>query len=123
MKITTTTDATRIAKPEGTTVWYYLFHDYEVMYNEQVAGTTQVWHNHDKIWETTYLLEGELEVLWREDGQEKSQILRKGDLAESERSPHTLRNNSGEMVKFLTIKRIPSDEDFSETFKKDKVLD
>ena len=78
MKFMQRSDAIHIAKPEGTDVHYYLFNDYEVMYNEQAPHTTQTWHHHDKIWETLYVIEGELTALWREDGEEKSQLMSPG---------------------------------------------
>lgn len=123
MKITTKQDALHVAKPEGCDVHYYLFKDYEVHYNEQAPKTTQTWHHHEKIWETLYIINGELNTQWRDGDQEKSQIVRAGDLIETERTPHTFSNDSDEVVRFLVLKRIPSDQDYSETLKTDKVLD
>jgi len=123
MKITEAKDVPHITKPEGTDVHYYLFKDYEVHYNDQAPHTTQTWHHHEKIWETLYIIEGELRAQWRDGKDEKSQIVKAGDLVETERTPHTFTNDSDEVVRFLVIKRIPSDEDFSETLKTDKVLD
>lgn len=123
MKIVTSKEALHVAKPEGTDVRYYLFEDYEVHYNEQAAGATQTWHHHEKIWETLYIIDGQLTAHWREDGEEKTEIVMTGDLIETERTPHTFTNDSDEKVRFLVIKRIPSDEDYSEVLKTDKVLD
>lgn len=116
-------DAVYIPKPEGTEVTYYMFHDYELMYNDQAPHTTQTWHHHEKIWETLYMIEGELIALWRQDGEEKRQVLKPGDLVETERTPHTFSNETDEVARFIVIKRMPSQEDYSETFKTDKVLD
>lgn len=123
MKITHAKDTPHVIKPEGTDVHYYLFKDYEVHYNDQAPHTTQTWHHHEKIWETIYIIEGELNAQWRDGSEEKSQIVTAGDLVETERTPHTFSNDSDKVVRFLVIKRIPSSEDYSETLKTDKVLD
>ncbi len=39
MKITKKEDVLNVNKPEGTNVWYYLFDEYEVHYNEQTPRT------------------------------------------------------------------------------------
>jgi uncharacterized cupin superfamily protein len=123
MKIIKATDVLHVQKPEGTDVHYYLFKDYEVHYNDQTPHTTQTWHHHEKIWETLYIIEGELTAKWREDGKEKSQVVKAGDLIETERTPHTFSNNSDDLACFLVIKRMPSNKDHTETLKTDKVLD
>jgi quercetin dioxygenase-like cupin family protein len=119
MKITKAQDVPHVQKPEGTDVYYYLFNDYEIHYNDQAPHTTQTWHHHDQIWETLYIIDGELNAHWREGDEEKSQTVKAGDLVETERTPHTFSNDSDNTVRFLVIKRIPS----SEVFKTDKVLD
>jgi hypothetical protein len=65
MKITTKNDAAFVSKPEGTNVTYYLFPEYEIHINEQLPHTTQTWHHHGKIWETLYIIEGELTAQWK----------------------------------------------------------
>jgi uncharacterized cupin superfamily protein len=123
MKITKAQDVPHVQKPEGTDVYYYLFNDYEIHYNDQAPHTTQTWHHHDQIWETLYIIDGELNAQWREGDEEKSQTVKAGDLVETERTPHTFSNDSDNTVRFLVIKRIPSSEGYSEVFKTDKVLD
>lgn len=123
MKITHAEDTPHVTKPEGTDVHYYLFKDYEVHYNDQAPHTTQMWHHHEKIWETLYIIDGELTAKWREDSKEQSQVVKAGDLIETERTPHAFSNDSDKTVRFLVIKRIPSAEDHSELLKTDKVLD
>lgn len=123
MRIIKKSEAVRVSKPEGTDVDYFLFDDYEVHYNEQAPGTMQTWHHHEEIWETLYIIDGELAARWREDGEEKTQVVRAGDLIESERSAHTFTNESDTTVRFLVIKRIPTNQDYKEVFKNDKVLD
>jgi hypothetical protein len=65
MKIIPAADAPHVVKPEGTDIHYYLFKDYEVHYNEQAPHTTQTWHHHEIIWETLYIINGELTARWR----------------------------------------------------------
>lgn len=123
MKITQAKDTLHVSKPEGTDVHYYLFKDYEIHYNDQAAHMTQTWHHHEKIWETLYIIDGELTAYWRDGDEEKSQVVKSGDLIETERTPHTFSNDTDNTVRFLVIKRIPSTEDYSEVLKTDKVLD
>ena len=99
MKITHRNDVTYVEKPEGTKVAYYLFNDYEVHYNDQPPHTTQTWHHHEQIWETLYIIDGELMAYWRdENGNEQSAICTAGDLIETERTPHTFENTSDQTV-------------------------
>jgi uncharacterized cupin superfamily protein len=123
MRIIKAKDALHVVKPEGTDVHYYLFKDYEIHYDDQAPHTTQTWHHHEKIWETLYIVEGELNAKWKDNSEEKSQVVKAGDVIETERTPHTFSNDSDEVVRFLVIKRMPSDQDHSETLKTDKVLD
>lgn len=123
MKITKTTDVNYVEKPEGTNVRYYLFDDYEVHYNEQAPHSTQTWHHHERIWETLYIIDGQLNAQWREGEEIHSQVVTAGDLVETERSPHTFSNDSDDTVRFLVMKRIPTSGDHRETLKNDKVLD
>lgn len=123
MKIITQTDAKYVAKPEGTRVTYFLFDEYEVHYNEQIAGSTQLWHHHEKIWETIYMIEGELTAQWRENGEEKKQIIRAGDLVEVEYTPHTFTNHTANKIKFLVIKQVLKGLNNRDVMKTDKVLD
>lgn len=123
MKIYHKRHALNVSKPEGLNVAYYLFNEYEIHYNEQLPNSTQVWHHHEKIWETLFIIEGELLVKWREDKEEKSETLIAGDLVETEKTPHTFMNNSDEIVKFIVIKQILNGENKKEDLKTDKVLD
>ena len=75
MKIISKVDVLNVSKPEGTNVTYYLFDEYEVHYNEQVPHSTQTWHHHERIWESLFIIEGELTVKWKENGEEKEQIV------------------------------------------------
>lgn len=123
MKITTQKETLNISKPEGTNVSYYLFPEYEVHYNEQKPGSTQTWHHHETIWETLFIIEGELTAQWRETGGVKSQIVKAGDLIETERTPHTFTNHTDGVVKFLVIKQVPHGKEYKELLKADKIVD
>ena len=123
MKIVKKSEAINVNKPEGTNVTYFLFDEYEVHYNEQIPGSTQTWHHHEQIWETIYVIEGELMTYWKEDGQKKSTVVKAGDLIESERSSHTFTNKTDQVVKFLVIKQVLKGENHQAVFKSDKVVD
>lgn len=123
MKITKREDILNVNKPEGINVWYYLFDEYEVHFNEQNPHTEQTWHHHEKIWECLDIIEGELLARWRENGSEKEEIVREGDLIETEYTPHTFINNSDQVVKFLIMKQILNGENKKDLLKNDKVLD
>ncbi len=69
MKIVPKDQALHVSKPEGTKVDYFLFDEYEVHYNEQVQGSIQTWHHHQTIWETLYIIEGELTAKWKDGDQ------------------------------------------------------
>jgi len=123
MKITTRLQANHIDKPEGTKVDYYLFDGYELHYNEQAPHTTQTWHHHEKVWESLYIIDGELTAQWREKGTEKSQVVQAGDLIESEDTPHTFTNHTDHITKFIVLKQVLSNTNHRNLFKTDKVLD
>lgn len=123
MKITHKKDVLNVSKPEGTNVFYYLFPEYEIHYNEQTPGSTQTWHHHEKVWESLYIIEGELTAKWRENGNEKEATVRAGDLIETEHTPHTFINHTKDIVKFLIIKQILNGESKKELLKTDKIVD
>ena len=123
MKITTKEKALSVSKPEGTNVTYYLFPEYEIHLNEQIPHSTQTWHHHEKVWETLFIIEGELTAQWKENGETRKQIVKAGDLIETEHTPHTFSNDSDKVVKFLVIKQLLNGEDKKEILKTDKVLD
>ena len=110
-------------KPEGTKVWYYLFDEYELHYNEQPPKTTQTWHHHDKIHETLLILEGELIAEWKVNGLVKKQLVKQGDLIETENTPHSFTNDTDKPVKFIVIKQILTGKDKKDILKNDKVID
>ena len=123
MKIITPQQAVYVSKPEGTRVTYFLFPEYEVHYNEQIPGSTQLWHHHAKIWETIYMIEGELTAKWKENGQTRTQIIKAGDLVEVEHTPHTFLNHTNKKIKFLVIKQVLKGINNQEVMKNDKIID
>lgn len=123
MKIIRAKDTVQISKPEGTNVTYFLRPEYEVHYNEQIPHSTQTWHHHEIVWETIYIIEGELVAKWKEGEMEREEVVKSGDFVESERSSHTFTNNSDKVVKFLVIKQVLSGQDKKEILKTDKVVD
>lgn len=123
MKIIHPKDALQISKSEGTDVTYFLRPEYEIHYNEQKPGTTQTWHHHETIWETLYIIEGELTVKWQENNEVDEEVVKAGDLIETEHTPHTFLNHTASTVSFLVIKQVLSGENKSELLKSDKVID
>ena len=116
-------DASHVDKPEGTKIDYYLRDEYEVHYNEQVSGSTQTWHHHEQILETLFIIEGELTAKWKECGETVEEIVRAGDLIETENTPHTFTNHTDKVVKFLVIKQVLSGKSKKELLKTDKIID
>lgn len=124
MKITNFSQAIHVDKEEGTSVDYFLFPEYEIHYNEVKPGVTQLWHHHPKIWETIFMIEGELEAHWQDASNNKQKtIIKKGDVVEVENSPHTFINSSQKVAKFVVYRFVPTGEDKREIIKNDKVLD
>lgn len=123
MRITSKDNAVHVSKQEGINVAYYLFDEYEVHFNEQAPNSTQAWHHHEKIWESLFIIEGELLAKWRVDGVEKEQVVKAGDLVETEHVPHTFVNNTDLAVKFLVIKQVLNGQNKKELLKTDKVID
>lgn len=123
MKTIKQADVLHVKKPEGTEVWYYLFDEYEIHYNEQRPGTTQTWHHHERIWETLYIIEGELTAQWREYGKLHKRVVRAGDVIETENTPHTFTNHTEKPAKFLVLKQKLSGENKRAILEGDKFID
>ena len=94
MKIIRKQEVGSISKPEGTKVSYFLFDEYEIHYNEQIAKSSQTWHHHKTIWETLFIIEGELTARWKDNGEIRSEVVKAGDIVETERTPHTFINHT-----------------------------
>ncbi len=123
MKIIRKKDATHVVKPKGNSVDYYLRKEYEVHYNEQVPKSTQTWHHHEKIFESLFMTEGELTAKWREGNKTREEIVKAGDLIETENTPHTFTNHTDKVVKYIVIKMVLTGKNKTQLFKTDKVID
>lgn len=124
MKITHLSQAIHVDKDNGTSVDYFIFPEYEIHYNELVPGKIQEWHHHPTIWETLFIIKGELEAHWvNEKGEKQQKVVKAGDVIEVENTPHTFANTSEATVKFVVFRFVPTGEDKREIIKNDKVLD
>jgi uncharacterized cupin superfamily protein len=123
MLIVSRADALFRDKGTGTLVHYYIQPEYEVHYNEVLPGTEQEWHHHVKIEEVLYIVDGELEARWREDGREISQTVAAGDLVSVGSCSHTFANASRTVARFIVFRMVPDGKDKRDIIKGDKVLD
>ena len=123
MKIFPQNNAKFFDSPEGRKAWIFGFPEYEFQYDEQQPHSIWKWHRHVQIWETIYIIEGELIARWKKDGTEKEQIVKAGDLIEPGFGSHTFENRSESVAKFIAVKFVLSGEDKKEIIKKDKVYD
>ncbi|HXS14500.1 MAG TPA: cupin domain-containing protein, partial [Candidatus Saccharimonadales bacterium] len=96
---------------------------YEIHVDEQLPHTVQTWHSHQTIWETVYIVEGELTAKWKENGEIKTETVRTGDLIESEHTAHTYSNDTDTITKYIVFKQVLSGENKREVLMKDKILD
>lgn len=123
MKIIRNSEAIHNVKPEGDIMTYFLFDEYEVIQVDQPPHTVQVRHHHKQTIETLYVVEGELVAKWTEDGEEKSTLIKAGDLTEAGPNPHYYANESDKVARIVVFKRIPTGKNNREIFKTDKVVD
>ena len=123
MKIIHKIQALHIDKPEGSAVDYFLFPEYEVHYNELKPGTIQQWHHHQQINETLFIIEGELELWWLENGAKVSRVVTAGDLIQGENTPHTFINATDKPVRMIAFRFVPDGQNKSQIIKNDKYLD
>jgi uncharacterized cupin superfamily protein len=123
MKIITRENAKLFNSPEGRKVWVFGFPEYEFQYDEQQPHTILKWHHHAKIWETIYIIDGELVAKWKENGEEKEQVVKTGDVIEPGFGSHTFENRSDGTVKFIAFKQILSGKDMEEMIAEDKIYD
>ena len=124
MKIISKNNSIHVDKPEGSSVDYYIFREYELHYNEIKPGTVQQWHHHPTISESLFIFEGEIEAHFLDDeGKKQMQVAVAGDVVQVEDTPHTFVNNSGKVVKLIAFRFVPTGKDKREIIKNDKVLD
>jgi len=112
-----------VAKPEGTRVTYYIFPEYEIHYNELLPTTVQPWHHHNAIEETIFVISGEIEVRWLENGTIVTEKVHQGDIVRVEDTPHTLANLLDAVAIFLVVRLVLSGKDTREILRTDKHLD
>jgi len=112
-----------VEKEEGTKVIYHIFPEFEIHYNEVPAGTKQAWHHHDVIEEVLYILSGELEAHWKEEGKAFKQTVKVGDVVRVENTPHTFVNSSSDSVFFVVFRFVPDGTDKRHIIKNDKHSD
>ena len=123
MKIFPQEKAKIFDSPEGRKAWIFGFPEYEFQYDEQQPHTVLKWHHHEKIWETIYIIEGELVARWKENREEKEQVVKPGDLIEPGFVSHTFENRSDGVVKFVAFKQVLSGENKRKIIEEDKVYD
>lgn len=124
MKITSRSQAIHVDKPEGSSVDYYLFPEYEVHHNRIQPGTVQAWHHHTQISEVIYVAAGQIEVQWLDQNDQKQlQVAKPGDVIDVQTTPHTFVNNSDQPVELVVFRFVPTGIDQSEVIKNDKILD
>lgn len=120
MQIVRKKDATNVSRPGGTSIWYYLFDEYELHYNEIMPGVTQEWHWHETIEEVIYIISGQMLVAWIQDGKQRREALREGDLVRSGTSIHTFINTHEDITRFVVFKLVLEGRNKREVFKTDK---
>jgi uncharacterized cupin superfamily protein len=123
MKITRKEIAKYVESPEGRNAWIYSFPECEFQYDEQQPHTALKWHRHEKIWEMIYVVEGDVIMRWKEDGEIKEQAAQTGDIIEPGLALHSLENRADKIVKFIAVKFMLSGEDRKEMIEKDKIYD
>lgn len=123
MNIVSQENAKFFDSPEGRKTWIYGFPEYEFQYDEQQPHTILKWHHHAKIWETIYIIEGELVARWKENGEKKEQLVKTGDVIEPGNGSHTFENRSDGIVKFIAMKQVLTGKDMQEMIEEDKVYD
>lgn len=123
MEIIKKAQGINLKKEEGTEVTYYIFPEYELHYNIVPPGTVQLWHHHNVIEETLFIISGEIEAHWLDKGKKVLETLASGDIARVENTPHTFINSSDKPVTFLVVRLVLDGKDKREIIKHDKYID
>ncbi|HIH10654.1 TPA: cupin domain-containing protein [Candidatus Woesearchaeota archaeon] len=124
MKITKKSQCLHVDKPEGSSVDYYIFNEYEIHYNDIAPGTVQNWHHHSRIHEVLYIIDGEIEAHYVNDkGLKQKELVTKGDVVEVGNTPHTFINQSDVVVRMIVFRFVPTGTNQKEVIKNDKILD
>ncbi|MBP9716831.1 MAG: cupin domain-containing protein [Candidatus Levybacteria bacterium] len=123
MKVIKNDSAISLNKPDGTRIKYFLFDEYEIHSNELKPNSIQQWHHHEKIWETLYVIEGNLSLMWKNNENILEEKLEPGDVVEMGKESHSIANNSKDIVRFIIVKQMLSGSSKRELFKQDKIVD
>ena len=123
MKVYKNEDAIHHNRPEGIKAMYHLFKEYHFVYAEQPPHTTQPWHHHKIIHESLFIIDGELLLKWKEGNELRQQIVRSGDLIETENTSHSFTNQNDGVVRYIVIKQVLSGEDKVEVLERDRYSD
>jgi uncharacterized cupin superfamily protein len=122
MKITHQAQAIGRKREDGTSVFYYIFKEYEVHYGELQPGVVQPWHHHQKITEALYIIEGQVALHYFADGKKVVKTVTKGDLVEVEDTPHTFVNVYDKVCRMIAFRFVPTGKDQRQVIKNDKVV-
>ncbi|MFH0863520.1 MAG: cupin domain-containing protein [Candidatus Gottesmanbacteria bacterium] len=120
MEIYRHSDAKTIEKKLGTQITYHLFDEYEVNVNIIPPNSSQDWHFHKIKEEVILVIDGSIDVEWKENEQEFLEKLSKGDLVRVEKSPHRFVNSYSEECRFICFKLVLSGKNQRETLAGDK---
>ncbi len=121
MRIVRNADAIHDQRADGIVATYYLFPEYHFVYAENPPGIRQPWHRHDRVHETFYVLDGELELEWKDaDGNARTETVRAGDLVEAEADLHSFLNRTDKTVRYIVIKQVLTGEDKADLLQHDK---
>ncbi len=123
MKITSKSDSIYRHRDDESDINYYIFHEYEVHYGEIAPGVKQPWHHHEIISETLFIISGQIELWYLDDGKKQKKIVKHGDVIQVENTPHTFINSFDKVCKMIAFRFVSDGEDKREVIKNDKVLD
>lgn len=112
-----------INKEHGTNIWYYIFPEHEIHYNEMQPNTTQPWHHHEKTDESIFIISGKLRISWCDGEEQFSRDLGPSTVVRVENSVHTVSNPTNKVSTFVVFKFVPRGKDLHDLIKNDKVLD
>lgn len=85
--------------------WYYQSEQLRVVITRIPSGHVQNEHRHEKMYDATYILEGEVEVSERVDDEVSCETATAGDFVVFAPGPyHNIANHSGSDAVMLTLK-------------------
>lgn len=122
MKITSKKEAINRTRDDGTNISYYIFDEYEVHYGELPPSITQLWHHHEIISESLYIIEGKALLHYLENDEKKEREIIPGEVVQVEDTPHTFSNPFEDTCKMVAFRFVPDGVNKHEIIKTDKVL-